>query len=217
MDQIKAEDILLLDFVKNGPILFVGCHPDDIEYGCGGLLSKLKEKVPIYTLTLSKNQINPKHKNLIKEHVDSLTSLGIKKSNILVEDFVTREFSYSRQEICDYLWKINKDINPSCVFIPPYDIHQDHQVGHDECLRVFRTKTIIEYDIPRSVKEVKMVMFVELSKKNISEKINALSRYKTYKKKKYLKKDSILATSQSAGIKLEIPYCEIYSPISVIL
>ena len=208
---------MLLDFVKNGPILFVGCHPDDIEYGCGGLLSKLRGKVSIYALTISKNQNNPKHKNLINEHTASLTSLGIKKSHVILGDFTTREFSYSRQEICDYLWKINKKINPSCVFIPPYDIHQDHQVGHDECLRVFRTQTIIEYDIPRSVKEVKMIMFVKLNKKHMNEKIKALSQYKTYRRKKYLQKKSILASSQSSGIKLEIPFCEVYSPVSVIL
>ena len=49
-----------LDFVRGGPLLFIGCHPDDVEYGCGGIISKLKNKIPIYVLTLSKNQKNPK-------------------------------------------------------------------------------------------------------------------------------------------------------------
>ncbi len=206
-----------LDFVKNGPILFVGCHPDDIEYGCGGIISKLKNKVPIYVLTLSKNQKNPKNKNLLKENQQSLQVLGIKKNKIILGDFITREFSYKRQEICDFLWKIGKKINPTCVFIPPYDLHQDHQVGHDESLQVFRNKTIISYDIHRSEKFFKSVIFVELSKKNLNDKLNALSKYKTYKNKNYFQKEVIISECRANGVKVELPLCEIFSPISIIM
>lgn len=208
---------MALNFVKNGPILFVGCHPDDIEYGCGGLISKLNGKIPMYALTLSKNQKNPKHHNLVKEHIESLKVLGFKKNNIILGDYITREFSYSRQEICDFLWKINKKLKPSCVFIPPNDLHQDHQVCYNESLRVFKTNSLIGYDIPRSVGDIKMVMFVRLNKKNLNDKIKALMKYKTYRNKNYLKKSVIIANSESSGIKLEIPYCEVYTPISIIL
>jgi len=123
---------LLFDFIKKGPILFLSSHPDDAEYGCGGLLSKLKGKVPIYVVTLSKNQKNPLHKNLMKEQQESLRILGISKENNIIADFITREFSSSRQEICDFLWDINRKIAPTCIFTPPYDMHQDHQLTHDE-------------------------------------------------------------------------------------
>jgi LmbE family N-acetylglucosaminyl deacetylase len=206
-----------LDFVKKGPLLFVGCHPDDVEYGCGGLISKLRNKVPIYVLTLSKNQKNPKNKNLIKENVQSLQILGIKNKDNILGDFTTREFSYQRQEICDFLWKIGKKINPSCVFIPPYDLHQDHQVGHDESLRVFRNKTIIAYDIPRSEKSSKSVIFVELSKKNLDDKLKALSKYKTYKNKNYFQKDVIVSECKANGVKVELSLCEVFNPISIVI
>ena len=203
--------------MKKGPILFIGCHPDDIEYGCGGLISKIQKKNPIYGITLSKNQKNPKHKNLLKENKESMKSLGFHGKNYVLGDFVTREFSYSRQEICDFLWKMDKKINPSCIFIPPYDLHQDHQVAHDECLRVFRTKTMFEYNISRSEKFPKPVLFVSLTKKNLEDKVEALSKYKTYEKKNYFNKDIIVAECKSNGIKLKIPYCEVFSPISIIL
>ena len=64
----------VLDFVKKGPILFIGCHPDDVELGCAGLINKLQNSVPIYVLTLSKNQ-DQKNPNLMKEHFESLKLL----------------------------------------------------------------------------------------------------------------------------------------------
>jgi LmbE family N-acetylglucosaminyl deacetylase len=206
-----------LDFAKKGPLLFIGCHPDDIEYGCGGLISKLRNKVPIYVLTLSKNQKNPNNKNLVEENAKSLEILGIKKQKNILGDFTTREFSYERQEICDFLWKIGKKINPSCVFIPPYDLHQDHQVGHDESLRVFRNKTIIAYDIPRSEKASKSVIFVGLSKKNLDDKLKALSKYKTYKNKNYFQKDIIVSECKANGVKVELSLCEVFNPISIVI
>jgi N-acetylglucosamine malate deacetylase 1 len=206
-----------LDFAKKGPLLFIGCHPDDIELGCGGLLNRISKKTPIYVVILSKNQKNPSNKNLLKEQKISLKTLGINEKETILADFITREFSYSRQEICDFLWKINKKINPTCVFIPPMDLHQDHQVCHNESLRVFRTKSIIEYQIPRSESNRKSLMYVKLSKKDLDMKLKALSYYKTYKNKNYYEKSSIVSKCQSAGIRLEIPLCESFNIISLVV
>lgn len=207
---------MVLDLIGKGPVLFIGCHPDDIEYGCGGLISKLRKSTTMYGITLSKNQKNPNNKNLLEENKKSLKSLGISSSKYFLADFITREFSYSRQDVCDYLWKIKNKIKPTCVFIPPFDLHQDHQVAHDECLRVFRNITCVEYNISRSEKFPKPILFVSLTKKNVDEKLKALANYKTYEKKNYFNKELIVSECRANGIKAEIPYCEVFSPISII-
>lgn len=207
----------VLDFIKNGPVLFIGCHPDDVELGCGGLLNRLRNKVKIYVLTLSMNQKNAKYKNLIREQKESLGSLGVPPSRIILGDFVTREFSYSRQKICDFLWEINQRINPTCVFIPPYDIHQDHQVANSEALRVFRTKTVLEYDLIRSTDFHRPNIFVKLSQTDLNAKIKAISKYRTYEDKFYFSKTVIASICQAAGVKLEIPMCEVFNSVSMVL
>ena len=207
---------MTLDLIKNGPILFIGCHPDDIELGCGGLINKLKNQHKIYTLILSKNLDQPEHKNLVIESKKSLKILGVKEKNIIFGDFKSREFSYQRQKIVDYLWQIKKKIKPTCIFITPFDLHQDHQVCNMESKRVFREKSILEYDLVRSSLDRNHSVFVELSKKELDVKIKALEQYKTHSKRNYFKKQAITSIAQSGGIKQELDFCEIFKPVSII-
>ena len=205
-----------LDFIKKGPVLFIGCHPDDIELGCGGLINKLKNEYEIYALNLSKNLDQLEHKNLVNESKKSLKNLGVKENNIIFGDLKSREFSYQRQEIIDYLWQIKKKINPTCIFITPFDLHQDHQVCNMESKRVFREKSILEYDLVRSSLDRNHSIFVELTKKDLDFKIKALEQYKTHSKRNYFKKQAITSIAQSGGIKQELNFCEIFKPVSII-
>ncbi len=200
-----------------GPILFIGCHPDDIELGCGGLISRINQKSKFFTLTLSKNQQNSKNPTLVSEHYKSLQFLGIKKNHILLGDFITREFSYSRQEICDFLWKIKQKVKPTCVFVNSSDLHQDHQVCNMECQRTFRDTSIIEFNVERSTLYSKPSFFVKLTSSEITKKIKSLKFYRTYKNKNYFQSSNILAQSQTAGIKIEFPFCETYNIIQLII
>ena len=205
-----------LNVIKKGPILFIGCHPDDIELGCGGLINKLKNDYKIHALILSKNLDQPEHKNLVMESKKSLKILGVKENNIIFGDFKSREFSYQRQEIVDYLWQIKKKIKPTCIFITPFDLHQDHQVCNMESKRVFREKSILEYDLVRSSLDRNHSIFVELTKKELDLKIKALEQYKTHSKRNYFKKQTITSIAQAGGIKQELNFCEIFKPVSII-
>jgi LmbE family N-acetylglucosaminyl deacetylase len=40
-------------------VLFIGAHPDDIELGCGALISDINDQTRIICVTLSDNQENP--------------------------------------------------------------------------------------------------------------------------------------------------------------
>ena len=143
--------------------------------------------------------------------------MGINKSKIIIGDFLDREFSYSRQEILDFIIKARKKIKPTCVFTQASDLHQDHQVCHDETIRAFRNQTIIEYFVPRSMYKSKPTLYVKLSKKELDAKIQSLSYYKTFKNKQFFHKDAIMSMSKSQGIPLEITICEAFNPIWIII
>jgi LmbE family N-acetylglucosaminyl deacetylase len=91
-------------------LLFLGAHPDDIELGCGALLSNLAEKTDVLCVTLSDNRKNPALQNLVEEHYRSMAVLGLDRQQIVLGPFETRNFPRDRQEILEYLFELNRPI-----------------------------------------------------------------------------------------------------------
>ena len=56
-------------------ICFIGAHPDDIELGCGALISNIGNRADILCVTLSDNKKNPDLQNLVIEHKASMAVL----------------------------------------------------------------------------------------------------------------------------------------------
>jgi len=201
-------------FFENAKICFISAHPDDIELGCGALISNMVNRFNLLCVTLSKNQNNPNHKNLVEEHIKALTSLNVPEEKIILGDFNTRRFLDSRQEICDYLFKINEEHQPDVIFTHSFsDTHQDHEVVSKEVLRIFKQKTIIGFEIPPSSYNFTPNFFFEVSEKDTDNKIRALMCYKTYKDKNYFSQDSIRAHLIKNGVAIRKKYAEAFDVI----
>src|SRR5512139_2308665 len=125
-------------------VCFIGAHPDDIELGCGALISNILGQTEILSVTHSDNQKNHDLQNLVSEHFNSMAQLGLRRDQVLLEDFITRRFPQDRQEILEYLYRLNKEFQPEIVFTHTRsDIHQDHVQVTEEVLRAFRGKTVL--------------------------------------------------------------------------
>lgn len=197
-------------------ICFIGAHPDDIELGCGALISNIADRCEIVCVTLSKNQKNPDNKNLVKEHYKSLASLKIQKEKIILADFITRHFQSSRQEICDYLLGINKKHQPDVIFAHSFsDLHQDHEIVSKEVLRIFKHKTMMGFEILPSSFHFKPNFFFEVSGKDADNKLKALAYYNTYKDKKYFDNEVLKAQLIRNGISIGKKYAEAFEVIKL--
>jgi len=132
-------------------ILFLGAHPDDIELGCGAFLHHILPHSEVRCVTLSGNHKNPELKNIVQEHLTSLSVLGVLREQIIIERFETRKLPQQRQEVLEYLFQQGLDFKPDMVFVhTKSDIHQDHNVVTEEALRAFRGTTILGFDVIRS-------------------------------------------------------------------
>ncbi len=198
-------------------LCFVGAHPDDIELGCGAFISQVHSKTDIICVTLSDNQENPQLNNLVAEHYNSMTLLGVPRERIRLEAFTTRKFPDSRQEILEYLYQVNKEYRPDIVFVHTRsDIHQDHQTTTDEVLRAFRGVTALGFDVIRSSYGFFPHFLVEVTEEDVERKLAALAEYKTYNEKYYFGPELLRSIMIRHGSLAECHYAEGFDILRVV-
>lgn len=198
-------------------VCFLGAHPDDIELGCGALIAQIANKAELLCVTLSDNQKNPALKNLAQEHYASMGALGVGESKVVLGNFETRNFPHVRQEILEYLIKLNRSFQPQIVFVhTKADIHQDHATVTDEALRAFRGTTVLGYDVLRSSYGFFPSFLVGVTEDEVKSKLNALAAYKTYAGKYYFDPEVTRSTLKRHGALAERSYAEGFDILRVI-
>jgi LmbE family N-acetylglucosaminyl deacetylase len=202
-------------------VLFVGAHPDDIELGCGALIHNILQRSfdnsELLCVTLSDNKKNPALQNLADEHMRSMAVLGVPEHKVVLESFETRRFPQLRQEILEFLYRLNRQYQPDLVFThTQHDIHQDHVQTTEEVLRAFRGTTVLGYDVLRSSYGFFPNFLAEVEEANVEAKVRALAEYKTYTDRYYFSADILRATLIRHGALAERPFAEGFNILRVI-
>jgi LmbE family N-acetylglucosaminyl deacetylase len=198
-------------------VLFIGAHPDDIELGCGALLSNIAGQTEIRCVTLSDNQNNPALAGLAEEHYASMAILGLTRENVIVEKFETRNFPRDRQQILEYLYDLSRSFRPELVFAHTQaDIHQDHKVVTEEALRAFRGVSVLGFDVLRSSYGFFPHFLAEVSEEDVERKLNALAAYETYGGRYYFDPEVIRSTLVRHGALAERPYAEGFDILRIV-
>ncbi len=190
-------------------VLFLGAHPDDIELGCGALLHNIVKQSDVLCVTLSDNQKNPELQNVRDEHYEAMTVLGVPMEKIVFGPFTTRIFPDSRQEILEYFLKLRKDFQPDLIFThSKQDVHQDHNTMTNEALRAFRGITLLGFDVVRSSFGFFPHFLVEVTEEDVNKKIEALSKYETYRDRYYFNSELTRSIMVRHGALAERPFAE---------
>ena len=198
-------------------VLFLGAHPDDIELGCGALMHKIAKKTDVLCVTLSDNQKNPDLQKVKSEHFQSMQVLDVPEEKIVLGPFTTRVFPDARQEILEYFLKLRKDFNPDLIFTHTrQDVHQDHNTMTDEALRAFRGTTVLGFDVVRSSYGFFPSFLVEVSEENAAAKIEALSKYETYRDRYYFNAELTRSIMVRHGALAERPLAEGFDILRIV-
>lgn len=198
-------------------VLFLGAHPDDVELGCGALISNIADSAEVLCVTLSDNQNNPALAGLVEEHYASMAILGLGKGKVIVEEFETRNFPRDRQKILEYLYKLNRRFQPELVFVHTQaDIHQDHKIVTEEALRAFRGVSVLGFDVLRSSYGFFPHFLVEVSDEDVERKLDALSAYETYGDRYYFDPEVVRSTLVRHGALAELPYAEGFDILRIV-
>jgi N-acetylglucosamine malate deacetylase 1 len=198
-------------------VLFLGAHPDDIELGCGALLHHIAGHTDVLCVTLSDNQKNPDLKNVKTEHYESMAVLGMPKEKIILGPFTTRVFPESRQEILEYFLKLSREFSPDLIFVhSKQDVHQDHLTMTDEALRAFRGITVLGFDVVRSSYGFFPHFLVEVTEEDVNKKIEALSKYETYRDRYYFNSELTRSIMIRHGALAERPFAEGFDILRIV-
>ena len=198
-------------------LLFIGAHPDDIELGCGALIAEVGDRANVICVTLSDNQENPDLSNLVEEHQNSMSLLGVKPENDILRQFTTRRFQSARQEILEEMLALKRAYHPEVVFVhTSQDIHQDHKTITEEALRAFRGTTVLGFDVLRSSYGFFPNFLVDVSEQSVQTKINALKAYQTYQDRYYFDEKILYATAIRHGALAERPFAEGFDILRIV-
>jgi len=170
--------------INNDKILVLAPHTDDGELGCGGSIAKFIESgkdVYYVAFSLCRKSLGEglAPDTLEKEVKAATLVLGISHKNLHLYDYDVRNFYANRQEILEDMVRLKKEINPTLVLTPcSTDLHQDHQVIHNESLRAFKDVSIIGYELPWNNLSIKTNFFIKLEERHVMRKVEALKEYK---------------------------------------
>ncbi len=189
-------------------VLFVGCHCDDIELGCGGTIHKYAGEWDIGCVTLSQHIIRT-NIPLLGMSANALAGLGVKEDNLQYHDFPPTNMAAYRQEI----WDVLHQFHPDLVFTHEPDTHQDHVVAFEATVRAFPLGTgIITYRAStHSCPVFNANLYVEITEANVQAKQAAVRRYDpVYKNKHYMTNAAVGSQAVVDGLPIGAALAEAF-------
>ena len=208
--------------VNKKRILVLAPHTDDGELGLGGSIARfVDEGKEIYyaAFSICRNSLEEglSPDTLEKELNNATKILGIPPENLRLFDYNVRNFNSYRQNILEDMVKLKKELNPDLIFLPcSTDLHQDHQVIHNEGLRSFRDISILGYELPWNNLNFQTSCFIKLKEVHILKKAKALKEYKSQLHRSYLNENFIRGLAISRGVQVNSEFAEAFEVLKFI-
>ena len=195
-------------------ILALAPHTDDVELGCGGVLSKYKDTAEIDVVAFTAAQPLSKG-NPVDEFKNAMDLVN---ANVTFLNYEPRVLNIQRQRVLDTLWKLNQEKQYDVVFCPStYDNHQDHKVIQEECFRAFKKTSILGYELLWNCRTFRTDVFVSLEKKHLELKIKMLDCYKTQGERVFMSKDYVFDIARTRGLQVGHKYAESFEAIRIVI
>jgi LmbE family N-acetylglucosaminyl deacetylase len=215
----------MMQDILNGTrrVLVLSPHTDDAELGCGGTIVRLLAmgaEISVAAFSLAKESLpsGSAPDRLGSEFLCAMKTFGIDPQRTLVYDFPVRRFSHQRQELLDELVELRRKFKPEVVFVTSStDVHQDHQVLHNEALRTFKDNTLWGYELPWNSLRFTPQAFVILKQEHLDCKWAALEAYKSQieLRRPYFSKEFIQGLAMVRGMQVRAQYAEAFEVVRV--
>ena len=131
-------------------VLCLGAHADDIEIGCGGTLLKLLAENPTSTVHWVVLSAPGDRAVEARQSAGRLLGDAASRADVRVADFEESYFPYLGRAVKDYVAALGRELEPDLVLTHwSGDLHQDHRLLSELTWNTFRSRLILEYEIPK--------------------------------------------------------------------
>jgi len=193
-------------------VLVIGCHPDDIEIGCGGTILSLTHSHPDLAITwvvLSASGLRADEARASAS--DFLTQAG--STDIRLHEFRDGFLPYEGAAVKD-LFESLKSVEPDVVLTHArFDLHQDHRFACELVWNTFRDHLILEYEIPKYDGDLGTPnVFVPLEEAVVNEKVRLLrAHYATQSEKHWFEEELFRGLMRIRGMESATRYAEAFT------
>jgi len=166
-------------------VLAVGCHPDDIEIGCGGTILSLTRARPDLDVTWVVLAANDERAGEARSSAHAFLA-GAFATDLRLYEFRDSFLPYAGGALKDVFEGL-KAVAPDLVFTHTRsDLHQDHRLACELTWNTFRDHLILEYEIPKYDGDLGTPnVFVPLSEELAAEKLRLLGEHHTSQTEKH--------------------------------
>ena len=188
--------------------LFIGCHSDDIEIGCGGLVLDLVRRRPDTVVTWAVlSAIGSRENEARASAEDFLQGLNT-PPGIILGDFRDGFMPHDAALVKGFFEDSLKPFGPDLVLTHQRnDLHQDHRFACELTWNTFRDQVVLEYEIPKWDGDLgRPNAYVALSEETLERKIALLmTHFATQRSKDWFTPDLFRAIPRIRGMESRAP------------
>lgn len=200
-------------------ILALGCHPDDIEFGCGGTLTKYAAAGhDVYMMVMTQGDAGGDTEVRAAEQETSARILGCR--HVYWGGYRDTELPLDR-DLIRSIEKVIEDLVPAFIFVHyGDDTHQDHRVLSQATVTATRyTRNVLFYEGP-TTQNFTPTVFVAINE-TMSRKTEALHAHASQVKKTNIGDLNIVELAEAAalfrGTQARIRLAEGFAPVRLFI
>jgi LmbE family N-acetylglucosaminyl deacetylase len=192
-------------------VLALGAHPDDIEYGCGGMLAKYALRGhAVYMFIASDGALGGESEVRRREQKEAARILGVRETEVpLTRELIVR------------LEAVIRKTEPRMIFVnSPEDTHQDHRNLAQSAMSATRyVPNLLFFEVPSTVN------FTPNCATDIADvletKLAGLAAHESQVTKTNIEDLTILELSRSCanfrGIQARVKFAEAFQSVRLLL
>ncbi len=189
-------------------LLVIGCHPDDIEIGCGGTILTLTRALPGLEVTWVVLAAASKKRESEARASAAAFLEAAGSADVRIHAFRDGYLPYVGSEVKDVFEELKAAVDPQLILTHTRDdFHQDHRLACELTWNTFRNHLVLEYEVPKTDGDLgRPNVFVPLTDSIAREKIGLLHRhFPSQAEKHWFDEDTFRGLMRLRGMEANAP------------